>query len=97
MNNNFLQFSIGATEADYEDIDSVTEDENFTKETSVLNGECDSDKEKSLEPEKDLVIGKVTFVSCATGSEEPPTSPAEEEDAVNDDTPKEFGNSAAIF
>lgn len=89
--------SAGATESDYSDSNSVTEDENVVKETSIPNGECDSDKEKSLEHEEDLVIGKVSFVSCAIGSEEPPASPTEQEDAVSDDTPKEFGNLAAIF
>lgn len=87
----------GATESDYSDAEPVSEDENVIKESSIPNGECDSDREKSLEQEKDLVIGKVSFVSCATGSEEPPASPTEQEDDVSDDTPKEFGNFATIF
>lgn len=88
---------LGATENDYSDTNSDTEDENVVKETSMPNGECDLDKDKSLEQEKDLVIGRVSFVSCATGSEEPPSGPTEQEDAVGDDTPKEYGNLGAIF
>ncbi|XKL65617.1 hypothetical protein PGB90_009037 [Kerria lacca] len=64
----------GATESDYSDNENVTKEEDSqSEEVNIMNGDCDSDRERSPEIEKDLVIGKITFVSCATGSEEPPT------------------------
>lgn len=67
----FFLICSGAKESDYTNEEIDFEKENDPK-INVANGEYDSDKEKNSESGKELVIGEITFVSCATGSEEPP-------------------------
>lgn len=84
-----IYYGLGATESDYSNEKTAIEDTCSVKE-DILNGEYDSDAEKSCEMGKDLVIGKISFVSCATGSEEPPKMPSEPY-IETDDSPKQFG------
>lgn len=85
-----FSFGAGATDSDYSIVKTVVEDTCSAKEEDILNGEYESDTEKSCETEKDLVIGKISFVSCATGSEEPPAT-SSEPNIESDDSPKQFG------
>lgn len=81
----------GAKESDYCEIKDSGEEENV--KVNIVNGDCDSDREKPTEStDTDLNIGKITFVSCATGSEGLPLiEDAEEADELNCGSPKEFG------
>lgn len=81
----------GAKESDYAELKG-NEEEEIVK-VDFINGESDLDREKTNElTDTDLNIGKITFVSCATGSEGLPLiEDAEEADEVNCGSPKEFG------
>ena len=86
----YYYFIAGAKESDYSEAEEECEE---GVKVNIVNGDCDSDGEGGTEAtDTDLNIGKITFVSCATGSEGPPLiEDAEEADEKSCGSPKQFG------